>query len=151
MKFQTKKHLHIVINELLSMELAKSIGLNVADVELKRFGEHPVLLVERFDRQYREDFVTRKHMVAGCQMLDLPPSYKYEQNFGSGRDVADIREGASFRRLFEMTKVCSVPGRAQLELINWAMFNLYHRKLRCTWKKLFFFCRWAWYKANTFL
>lgn len=124
MKFQTKKHLHIVINELFCMRLAKSIGLNVAHVTLKRFGEHPVLLVERFDRLYKENFVTRLHMIDGCQMLDLSPSYKYEQNFGSNSDVAHIREGASFKKLFDMTKVCSVPGRAQLELINWAMFNL---------------------------
>lgn len=124
MKFQTKKHLHIVINELFCMHLAKNIGLNVADVTLRRFGEHPVLLIERFDRQYRDDVVTRLHIIDGCQMLNLSPSYKYEQNFGSSRDVAHIRDGASFKKLFDMTKVCSVPGRAQLELINWAMFNL---------------------------
>lgn len=124
MKFQTKKHLNIVINELFCMRLAKNIGLNVAEVTLKRFGEYPVLLVERFDRVYKDDFVIRLPMIDGCQMLNLSPSYKYEQNFGSSRDVAHIREGASFKKLFAMSKVCAVPGRAQLELINWAMFNL---------------------------
>ena len=124
MKFQTKKHLHIVINELLCMRLAKSIGLNVADVALKHFGEYPVLMVERFDRVYKEDFVQRLHVVDGCQMLNLPASYKYEQNFGSSRDMAHVREGASFKKLFAMSKVCKVPAKAQLELIHWAMFNL---------------------------
>ena len=124
MKFQTKKHLHIVVNELFCMLLAKRIGLNVANVALKRFGEHPVLMVERFDRVYKEDFVQRLHIVDGCQMLNLPASYKYEQNFGSSRDVAHVREGASFKNLFAMTKVCNVPAKAQLELIHWAMFNL---------------------------
>jgi len=37
MKFQTKKQSHIVINELFCMNLAKEIGLNVAQVMLKRF------------------------------------------------------------------------------------------------------------------
>ena len=124
MKFQTKKHLHIVVNELFCMRLAKSIGLNVAEVVLKRFGERPVLLVERFDRVHKEDFVQRLHMVDGCQILNLPASYKYEQNFGSSRDVAHVREGASFKKLFAMTKVCNVPAKAQLSLIHWAMFNL---------------------------
>jgi serine/threonine-protein kinase HipA len=124
MKFQTKKHSHIVVNELFCMLLAKRLGLNVATVALKRFGEHPVLMVERFDRVYKDDFVQRLHMVDGCQMLNLPASYKYEQNFGSSRDVAHVREGASFKKLFAMTKVCNVPAKAQLELIHWAMFNL---------------------------
>lgn len=139
MKFQTKKHLHIVINELFCMRLAKSIGLNAAHVTLKRFGEYPVLLIERFDRLYKENFVTRLHMIDGCQILNLSPSYKYEQNFGSTRDVAHIREGASFKKLFDMTKVCTVPGRAQLELINWAMFNLIIGNLDAHGKNFSFF------------
>jgi serine/threonine-protein kinase HipA len=124
MKFQTKKHLHIVVNELFCMKLAKHIGLNVAEVDLKRFADYPVLMVERFDRIYADDYVERLHMIDACQMLDLPASYKYEQNFGSSRDVAHVREGVSFKKLFAMTKVCSVPAKAQLELIHWAMFNL---------------------------
>ncbi len=124
MKFQTKKHLHIVLNELFCMTLARKIGLNVANVELKRFEHYPVLLVKRFDRIYKENFVKRLHIIDGCQMLDLPPSYKYEQNFGNLRDVAHIREGASFKKLFSMTKKCTVPAVAQLELLHWAMFNL---------------------------
>jgi serine/threonine-protein kinase HipA len=124
MKFQTKKHLHIVVNELFCMTLAKKIGLNVAKVELKRFNEYPTLLIERFDRVYKDDFVERLHIIDGCQMLNLPPTYKHEQNFGSLRDVKHIREGASFTKLFKSTKLCSVPAIAKLELLNWAMFNL---------------------------
>jgi len=124
MKFQTKKHLNIVINELFCMTLAKKIGLKVANVELKRFKGYPTLLIERFDRVYKDNFVERLHIIDACQMLNLPPSYKYEQNFGNLRDVAHIREGASFKKLFFATKKCSVPAVSQLELINWAMFNL---------------------------
>jgi serine/threonine-protein kinase HipA len=124
MKFQTKRNMHIVVNELFCMRLAKKIGLKVANVELRRFGKYPTLLIERFDRVYRKDFVERLHIIDGCQILDLPPTYKYEQNFGSLRDVAHIREGASFKKLFESAKLCSIPAIAQLELLNWAMFNL---------------------------
>jgi serine/threonine-protein kinase HipA len=124
MKFQTKKHLHIVINEFFCMTLAKKIGLNVADVELQRFECFPVLLVQRFDRVYKDDFVTRLHIIDTCQMLNLPPTYKYEQNFGSSRDVAHIKEGVSFQKLFSISKKCAIPAVAQLELLHWAMFNL---------------------------
>ena len=124
MKFQTRKHLHIVVNELFCMKLAEHIGLNVAEVDLRRFGEHPVLLVKRFDRVYEKNKVSRLATIDGCQMLNLSPAYKYEQNFGSGRDVAHIREGASFEKLFSMTRVCSVPAKARLSLLRWALFNL---------------------------
>jgi serine/threonine-protein kinase HipA len=124
MKFQTKRNMQIVVNELFCMRLAKKIGLKVANVELRRFDKHPALLIERFDRVYRKDFVERLHIIDGCQILDLPPTYKYEQNFGSLRDVAHIREGASFKKLFESAKLCSVPATSQLELLNWAIFNL---------------------------
>jgi serine/threonine-protein kinase HipA len=124
MKFQTKRNSHIVVNELFCMKLAKKIGLKVANVELRRFGKHPTLLVERFDRLYKKDFVERLHIIDGCQILDLPPTYKYEQNFGTSRDVEHIREGVSFKKMFERSKICTVPAVAQLELLNWAMFNL---------------------------
>lgn len=32
--------------------------------------------------------------------------------------------GASFKKLFEATKLCTVPAVAQLKLLNWSMFNL---------------------------
>ncbi|MEA2112105.1 MAG: HipA domain-containing protein [Campylobacterota bacterium] len=106
------------------MKLAKKINLSVAEVELYRFEEHPVLMVKRFDRIYRESRVERLHVIDGCQMLDLSSSHKYERNFGSGRDVKDIREGASFSKLFKSADICEVPARAKLEVLNWSLFNL---------------------------
>ncbi len=124
MKFQTKRNSHIIVNELFCMKLAKKIGLKVANIELRRFGKYPTLLIERFDRVYKRDFVERLHIIDACQMLDLPPTYKYEQNFGTSRDVKNIREGVSFKKIFESSKRCSIPAVAQLKLLNWAMFNL---------------------------
>ena len=124
MKFQTKKHANIVVNELFCMKLAGKINLSVAEVELYRFAEHPVLMVKRFDRVYTENRVERLHVIDGCQMLDLSSSYKYERNFGSGRDVKDIREGASFSKLFKSADTCEVPAKAKLEMLNWSIYNL---------------------------
>ena len=124
MKFQTKKHANMVVNELFCMKLAKMINLNVAEVELYRFKEHPVLMVKRFDRVYKENRVERLHVIDACQMLDLSSAHKYERNFGSGRDVKDIREGASFSKLFKSADICEVPAKAKLEMLNWSVFNL---------------------------
>lgn len=124
MKFQTKKHANIVVNELFCMKLAKKINLNVAEVELYRFKEHPVLMVKRFDRVYKGNRVERLHVIDACQMLDLSSTHKYERNFGSGRDVKEIREGASFTKLFKSADLCEVPAKAKLEMLNWSVFNL---------------------------
>ena len=64
------------------------------------------------------------HLIDGCQLLDLPPSYKYERNFGSSRDVKHIRDGASFKRLSDALNLTKVPAVAKLKLIDWALFNL---------------------------
>ncbi len=124
MKFQTKKHANIVINELFCMKLAEEINLNVAQVKLYRFNEYPVLMVKRFDRVFKEDRVERLHVIDGCQMLDLSSTHKYERNFGSGRDVQNIREGASFSKLFKSTDICEVPAKAKLEMLSWSIYNL---------------------------
>ncbi len=124
LKFQTKRNENIVVNEYFCMSLAKEAGLMVAEVSLKKYGTHPVLMVERFDRVIGKDTVKRLHIIDGCQMLDLPSSCKYERNFGSGRDVKNIREGASFSRLFETSELCEVPATAKLKLLDWAIYTL---------------------------
>ncbi len=124
LKFQTKRNENIVINEYFCMSLAKEAGLNVASVSLRKYGEHPVLMVERFDRVVEDDTVKRLHIIDSCQMLDLPSSYKYERNFGSGRNVKNIREGASFSKLFKASELCEVPATAKLKLLDWAIYTL---------------------------
>lgn len=125
LKFEKQKYSHLVLNEYLSMRLANKCGLKVAEVELKRFGHHPALLVTRFDRKLDVDnTVKRRHIIDGCQALNLPPEYKYEQNFGSGRDVAHIRDGASLPRLFQFANSCIHPAKTKLQILDWVLFNI---------------------------
>jgi serine/threonine-protein kinase HipA len=82
---------------------ACGLGLAAASVSILRVPD-PILVVERFDRAREAERVRRLHIIDGCQALDLPVAYKYERNFGSGRDVRDIREGVSFGRLFSVAQ-----------------------------------------------
>ena len=142
LKFQTRRNPHIVINEYFCMVLARAIGLDVASVTLRKYGVHPVLMVERFDRiAHNDGSVERMHIIDGCQILDLPPSYKYERNFGSGRDVAEIREGASFAKLFAAAQQCEVPATAKLRLLDWAIYNLIIGNVDAHGKNISFFVR----------
>ncbi|MDD2367082.1 MAG: HipA domain-containing protein [Desulfuromonadaceae bacterium] len=123
LKFGTARALHLVINEFICMQLAKGMKLPVADVSLARFGE-PVLVVRRFDRELNGDTVVRRHLIDGCQMLDLPPTYKYERPFGKGGDAAVIRSGANLPDLFASCRLCRIPAAAMRDMLNWVLFQL---------------------------
>ncbi len=117
---------HLVINEFVTMRLAKAINNNVAHVEIINFGQHKSLCVERFDRRYIPEHqkVLRRHMIDSCQALGFSVSKKYERNFGTGRDVRNIREGVSFVRLFSLASQCTNPAAAKQDMLQWALFNL---------------------------
>ncbi len=125
LKFETKRQRHLVLNEYICMKLALKIGLNVAEVEIKRFESKPALLVKRFDRKRVSDNeIQRLHIIDGCQALDLSPTHKYERNFGSREDIKHIREGVSFKKLFEFSLMCKNPIKTKLAILQWAFFNL---------------------------
>jgi len=123
LKFGRRPDMHMMINEFLCMKLAHLIKLPVAKVSLARFGE-PVLVVERFDRQWNGESVERLHLIDSCQMLDLPPTYKNERPFGKSGEGAKIRTGANLPKLFEACQLCRVPARAIRDLLNWTLFQL---------------------------
>lgn len=125
LKFEKKKLAHLVLNEYITMQLAYLCGINVANVKLLRYGKNPALLVERFDRKLISQIkIKRRHMIDGCQALNLPPEYKYERNFGSGRDVAHIRDGVSLKKLFEFTNMCENPALTKQQMLDWVLFNV---------------------------
>lgn len=123
LKFGKRPDMHLVVNEYLCMKLAHLVRLSAAKVSLQRFGE-PVLVVERFDRKRIGNRVDRLHMIDGCQMLDLPPTYKYERPFGKSGEGAKIRTGASLSQLFALCSRCRIPAAASRDLLNWLLFQL---------------------------
>lgn len=125
LKFEKQKKLHLVINEYVTMQLANQCGLQVAKVNIMRIGKYPVLLIERFDRKLiTANEIARRHVIDGCQALNLPPEYKYERNFGNSRDVAHIRDGASLLKLFNFANQCTNPAETKNKMLAWVLFNL---------------------------
>jgi serine/threonine-protein kinase HipA len=117
---------HLAVNEHFCMSLAKRMGLPAADVSLYRT-PRPVLVVRRFDRAVVEaaagQTVQRLHIIDACQAADLPATYKYERNFGSGEHVRNIREGVSFEVLSELVERTVNKAVARLTLLRWALFQ----------------------------
>ena len=124
LKFDTKHNINLVLNEFICMTLARLAGLSVADVKFERIGE-PVLVVKRFDREWiGERQIQRLHIIDGCQMLDLMPTYKYERAFGKTGNAAGLRTGASLKMLFNAAKSCIVPAMAIRDMLKWTLFQL---------------------------
>jgi len=123
LKFGTRPEMHLAVNEYICMKLAGMAKLPVAPVTLARYGE-PVLIVERFDRHWSSGRVKRLHLIDGCQILDLPPGYKYERPFGKQGEGANIRTGANLPGLFAACKQCRIPALAIRDLLNWVLLQL---------------------------
>jgi len=130
----------LVANEHFCMRLATRLGLRTAEVSIVRV-PHPVLVVQRFDREAGDAGVRRIHVIDACQALDLPVAYKYERNFGSGKDVRHIRDGVSFERLFS-TAVSYTTQKAltRQALTRWAIFQYLIGNADAHGKNVSFFC-----------
>ena len=130
----------LVANEHFCMRLATRLGLRTAEVSIVRL-PHPVLVVQRFDREAGDAGVRRIHVIDACQALDLPVAYKYERNFGSGKDVRHIRDGVSFERLFS-TAVSYTTQKAltRQALTRWAIFQYLIGNADAHGKNVSFFC-----------
>lgn len=116
----------LVANEHYCMKLAQRMGFPVADVSILR-SPRPILVVKRFDREVilsdTGNTVTRLHIIDACQASDLPVSFKYERNLGSGEQVQNIREGMSFEKLFARVEQTIDKASAKMSLLRWSLFQ----------------------------
>jgi serine/threonine-protein kinase HipA len=77
-------------NEWLCLELCRALGLETTNVEVLIFDDKPVIVVERFDRLWRNDVLYRLPQEDICQALGVPPMRKYQSDGGPG--IVDILE-----------------------------------------------------------
>jgi len=91
--------------------------------ELYQFQLQLLCLLERFDRIKHHQHVKRLHAVDSCQILNLSVGHKYERNFGNGRDVANIRDGVSFEKLFSIAPQTQTEAATRMALIRWALLQ----------------------------
>ena len=141
---------HMVANEHFCMQLLARISLqryrqsHVAQVDILRVPS-PVLSIQRFDRQVTQqtqpvqvlapdgvptgqtlamDVQQRLHIIDGCQAADLSVAAKYERNLGNGKDVAHIRDGASFEKIFAVRAHLETPAVGLQRLVLWVASTL---------------------------
>ena len=86
---------HSVDNEHYCLHLLSAFGLPVATTRIETFGKRRVLVVERFDRQWRGNHILRLPQEDCCQALAVPPTQKYQNGGGPGAvDILKLLRGA---------------------------------------------------------
>ena len=84
-----------VDNEHYCLRLLATFGLPVATTHIETFGKRRVLVVERFDRQWRGNRILRLPQEDCCQALSIPPARKYQSTGGPGAvDILKLLRGA---------------------------------------------------------
>jgi serine/threonine-protein kinase HipA len=100
-------------NEYLCMKLAAAVGLNVPGVDIIE-GEHPLFIVERFDRTQSKTGILRIHQQDFCQAQGITSLKKYESD-----------GGPTFADNYNLVKAySSFPIPDLNQLLKWLIFNL---------------------------
>ena len=75
LKFEDGRHRHLILNEYLTLSLARKAGFPVVEANLLNLAGHRALEVIRFDRMVVETpegvRVKRRHVIDACQALGM--------------------------------------------------------------------------------
>lgn len=78
-------------NEHFCLELARALGLPVADSRIMHFKDEIAIVVERYDRARVDGTLHRVHQEDICQAFAIPPTHKYQNEGGPGiRDIVGL-------------------------------------------------------------
>lgn len=129
LKVSTRDHPALVHNEYICLKTAAALGLPVANAEFREIHDHPVLLVERFDRRVGGGRVDRQHQEDGCQALGLASSLKYQETAADPGEDGIFEEGAmrfegpSLAAVNTLLRRTSRPALDRQTLIKAALLN----------------------------
>ena len=86
-------------NEWFCLNICRYFGLKTAQAEVLHFGGKPVIVVERFDRLWKDKVLYRLPQEDLCQALGVPSIRKYEADGGPGTlEILNCLNGAESPR-----------------------------------------------------
>jgi serine/threonine-protein kinase HipA len=78
-------------NEHICLMLARSLGLPSAQSKVMRFKDEIAIVIERYDRQRKGNYIIRVHQEDVCQALGIMPTKKYQNEGGpSASGIAEL-------------------------------------------------------------
>ncbi len=103
------KYVQSIQNEYICMKAAKEIGLEVAEVEIRKVGEIEFLLVERFDRKYSNNLESERILQEDfAQSLGVQARDKYK---------------VTFKDCLKVLNQTTTPASSKLRFVRQAIFN----------------------------
>jgi serine/threonine-protein kinase HipA len=105
-----------VFNEFFCMTLAQKIGLLTPKVQVLHLKDQIFYTVERYDRVLKNNKIYRLHQEDFCQLLNIPPEIKYENEGGP-----NLKE--CFELIDSFMQKGQMPGMDKLRLLKLVMFN----------------------------
>lgn len=109
-------YMDTVFNEYFCMRLAKRIGLFTPDVQILHLHDSDFYVVERYDRTHQHGQIQRLHQEDFCQILNVPPEIKYENE--GGPSLSDC-----FGVIDQLTQSGRMPGIDKLRFLKLIIFN----------------------------
>lgn len=104
----------LAANEYICMQLAKIAGLSVPESKLCSIGDQEFFIIERYDRQFKRNKISRLHQEDMCQALGIMSERKY-QNDG----------GPSFLNIHQLIKQkTTIPLLETKKFLQYILFNL---------------------------
>ena len=101
-----------VFNELFCMKLAQKCGIPAAECDILTLNGEPFYTVSRFDRETADGITVRLHQEDFCQLLNVPPKLKYQEDGGPGIEEC-------MRRMTEI----KMPAAGKLSFVRLLIFN----------------------------
>ncbi len=108
-KTSLPKYVQSIQNEYICMKAAKEIGLEVAEVEIRKVGEIEFLLVERFDRKYSNNLECERILQEDfAQSLGVQARDKYK---------------VTFKDCLKVLNQTATPANSKLRFVRQVIFN----------------------------
>lgn len=101
-----------ILNEYLCMKSAKGVAINTAGVEIGEVKGMQYLLIERYDREIKDNKVKRIHQEDFCQALGVLSLNKYQADGGP-----DIKQ------CFDLLDIARTPASSRNMLMKLVIFN----------------------------
>ena len=73
-----KDYKETVENEYICLNVAKKLGLKVPNIEIRYANKTKYFLIERYDREIKNNKIKRIHQEDFSQALNIPSAYKYQ-------------------------------------------------------------------------
>lgn len=101
-----------VENEYICMQVASKIGISVPKTEIRHVNGIKYFLIQRYDREIKNEKITRIHQEDFCQASNVISALKYQ-----------AEGGVSFIDCFNILKKTSRPALSIVKFLNMMIFN----------------------------